>query len=297
VKALLRAILPPRAAARLLRVRRGVDVATAAALGLLFRPLPLRIQVLAKGRFASTGRLDYPGGAIRLVVDAESERPRLDSCIKEPETVAWIERYVRPGDVVFDVGANVGAYSLVADRATGGTAQIYAFEPSFSTYAQLNRNVALNGSQGRIVPLLLALSDVNALVTFHYSSLAPGTALHTLGDAVDQLGQPFRPAFSQPVMTYRMDDLIACFDLPTPNHIKLDVDGLELQVLRGANGALANPALRSVLVEVEPGRPGTAELEALLGAHDFRVEARFPHGSTADSTTNVLFARSMNVAP
>lgn len=291
MKNLLRAILPPTAVSRLVTARRRVDLTIAGLLGMLLRPLPLRIQALTKGRLDSVALLDYPGSPIRMAVDSEAELPRLRSCFKEPETVAWIEGFVRPGDVLFDIGANVGAYSLVADRATGGKCTVYAFEPSFSTFAQLSRNVALNRAEGRVIPVLVAFSDVNGLVTFNYSSIAPGAALHALGESLDNLGRPFRPAFSQPVLSYRMDDFVAQFALSPPNHIKLDVDGVELKVLLGASGILANPALRTVLVEVEPARPEVAAIETLLTANGFVVQGRYPHGPSADSTTNLLFTR------
>ena len=291
MKDLLRAMLPPHAVSRLTQVRRGVDLAVAGVLGTLFKPLPLRTQAFTKSRLDCIGLLDYARSPIRMVVESEAELPRLRSCFKEPETVAWIEGSVRPGDVLFDIGANVGAYSLVADRATGGTCTVYAFEPSFSTFAQLSRNVALNAAEGRVIPVLVAFSDVNGMVTFNYSSFAPGAALHALGESLDNLGRPFRPAFSQPVLSYRMDDFVAQFALTPPNHIKLDVDGVELKVLRGAPGILANRSLRSVLVEVEPARPERVAIEMLLQENGFVIKGRYPHGPSADSTTNLLFVR------
>jgi FkbM family methyltransferase len=291
VSGLLRAVLPAPVLSRLRNARRRANTIAAGALGGLLGALPLRMRALTKDRFVSTGLLDYPGDPIRLVVDSEAELPRLNSCRKEPETVAWIERYVRPGDVVFDVGANVGAYSLVVDRATGGRSTVYAFEPSFSTFAQLSRNVVLNGSQGRIIPVLLALSDLNGMATFNYSSLAPGSALHALGNSVDGRGEPFRPALSQPVLSYRMDDFVAQFSGKAPNHIKLDVDGTELKVLQGAPHTLADPALRTILVEVEPTRPELAAIESLLAVSGFSVAARYRHGSKEENTTNFLFTR------
>lgn len=291
VKDLLRRLLPSDVVATLAAAHRRVDVTLAAALGRAFGVLPLRVRALTRGRLESIGRLDYPPGSIRLMVDSEAELARLRSCFKEPETVAWIEQFVRHGEVVYDIGANVGAYSLVVDRATQGTCKVYAFEPSFSTFAQLSRNVALNGSQGRVVPVLVALSDVSGLVAFNYSSLSPGTALHVLGDAVDHQGKPFSPEFSQPVLSYRMDDFIEQFALPAPNHIKLDVDGVELKVLRGATRALANPALRSVLVEVEPVTPGFSAIQSLLVTNGFLLHGRYPHGPTENSTTNLVYVR------
>jgi FkbM family methyltransferase len=296
LKRALRSVLPSKTVERLASARRRADLAAAGALGGVLGALPLRVRALTRDRLGSVGVLDYARAPIRLVVDSESELHRLYSCRKEPETVAWIERFVRPGDVVFDVGANVGAYSLVVDRATGGQSTVYAFEPSFSTFAQLSRNVALNGSAGRVLPVLVALSDRNGFITFNYSSLDPGTALHALDDSTDNRGLPFRPALSQPVLSYRMDDFIAQFSVRTPNHIKLDVDGIELKILQGAPRTLADPALRTLLVEVEPGRPGMSEIERLVEGCGLVLHARHPHGPGPNSAANLIFTRERPAA-
>src|SRR5688572_26330757 len=91
-----------------------------------------------------TGQLDYPHKKIHMALDNAVQIARLGACRKEPETVAWIESNMRPGDVFFDVGANVGAYAFVADTVAGGNCDIYAFEPSYSTFAALVANVRLN---------------------------------------------------------------------------------------------------------------------------------------------------------
>jgi FkbM family methyltransferase len=288
--------LPAGWAARLGEVRRRANATVAGLLGGVLRALPLRLRALTKERFTSTGILDYPGDPIRLLVDSEPELARLHACRKEPETVAWIEQFVLPGEVVFDVGANVGAYSFVVDRATRGNCTVYAFEPSFSTFAQLSRNVALNGSQGRVIPVFLALSDLNGLETFNYSSLAPGAALHALGPSRDSKGQPFRPALSQPVLSYRLDDFVSHFAARMPNHIKLDVDGVELKVLRGASRTLPDRGLRTIMVEVEPTRPEFGAIQKLLTENGFVEHARYPHGPDGENAMNVLFTRGPKTA-
>lgn len=88
-----------------------------------------------------------------------------------------------------------------------------------------------------------------------------------------------------------MDDFIGQFALPAPNHIKLDVDGVELKVLHGAARALANPTLRSVLVEVEPARPDFSTIQSLLVTNGFALQGRYPHGPTENSTTNLVYVR------
>jgi hypothetical protein len=78
--------------------------------------------------------------------------------------------------------------------------------------------------------------------------------------------------FQQPVMMFRLDDLIERFALPLPNHIKLDVDGGELAVLDGASRTLGSPTLRSVLIEVSSAL--SAAVTDVLDRHGLRLEWR-----------------------
>jgi FkbM family methyltransferase len=154
---------------------------------------------------------------------------------------------MRPGDVFYDIGANVGAYSLVAVKKPGGGPRVFAFEPSYANVDSLCANIVLNDAADQITPIPFALSNADALTVFSLRALEPGSARHTLGDGPSEEGPTL---YRQPVMTFRLDELIDRYGLPWPNHIKLDVDGGELAVLEGATRALASPALRSMLVEV-----------------------------------------------
>jgi len=80
-------------------------------------------------------------------------------------------------------------------------------------------------------------------------------------------------AFRQPVMTFRLDDLIEHFDVPMPNHIKMDVDGGELDVLAGASRTLACGTLRSMLVEVAVDE--SSEVTQAIERHGLRLVSRF----------------------
>jgi FkbM family methyltransferase len=280
----LRSTLPLPVQQLLTNTRRSLESAVATFVVTVLRLLPLRVRARVRERFSVTGPLDYAGGHIRLMVDSEIEcSSRLQSCRKEPETVAWIEAYVQPGDVVFDVGANVGAYSFVIDCTTGGRATVYAFEPSFSNYAQLCRNVFLNGAQARIKPVSAALSSGRGLMNLQMSSTSPGAALHTVGTETT--------ALSQPVLCLSLDEFIRDMGAPPPNHIKIDVDGGERVVLEGARATLANRTLRSVLIEIDPGADGTAAL-ALLQQAGFTVKSRHPHGTGGNSPINYVLVRS-----
>jgi FkbM family methyltransferase len=261
---------------------RSAAVATASLIGLL----PRRVRSHLRELTGFVGRLDYKKADIWLSIDSDIElKTRLRSCYKEPETVQWIEEFLKPGDVFYDIGANVGAYSLVAVAATGGKCRVFAFEPSFANYAQLTRNVFLNKCQGRVVPLQIALSDTTGLVPFHYSSLVPGTAFHTVRETNGNGG----PTTDHLAISYQLKDLIRELNMPQPNHIKLDVDGVELAVLRGAATVLDNPALRSVLVEID----GDDEpIVTYLKEHGFEVRSRHVHGSEPGAPANYIFTRA-----
>jgi FkbM family methyltransferase len=200
---------------------------------------------------------------------------RVKACAKEPFTIDWIHSRVKSGDVLFDIGANVGAYSLVAAKKPGGGARVYAFEAGYANVATLCANIALNNLGMQVVPIPVALSAATTMNVFNLRDLDPGTARHGLGEQMPEGGLV---AFRQPVMTFRLDDFIERFDLPAPNHIKLDVDGGELDVLDGASRILSCPALRSMLVEVAVNASSavarTIERHGLSLAEKFTVTNR-----------------------
>ena len=264
------------------------------AASIIYMPLslvPAGLLVRVKERLRIKEKLDYSRDNVFLNVESLFEhKVRLNSCSKEPETVEWIEKFVAPGDVVYDVGANVGAYSLIIDRHTRGTAKVVAFEPSFSNFAQLCNNIKLNSCGRSIVPLYVALSNTTGVFEFNYTSTLPGHALHALGKSLNQKGDAFSPEFSLQMLSYRMDDLVEIFRLPKPNHIKLDVDGIEHDILLGACGCLSAPSMKSICVEIEPTMESAQRILGLLARCGFRKWCERSHGTGSD-TTNCIFVR------
>src|SRR6185437_127183 len=121
---------------------------------------------------AHVGRLDYDGAQLLVGVTSRTEiLSRLRPVAKEPWTVRWLETSLREGDVLYDVGANVGAYSLIG-AALGRASRIVAIEPGYATYAALCDNVRLNGLEETVIPLPLLLGDETRLVTLGYRDVA-----------------------------------------------------------------------------------------------------------------------------
>lgn len=151
-----------------------------------------------------------------------------------------MERALNPGGVLFDIGANVGYFSLVGSRAVGPTGQVIAFEPLGRNLTRLRRNLMLNGA-GNVRVVEYGLSDREATVT----AAVPG---HEFGMA--SVRAISAPSHQEEIPLRRGDDLVADLSLPRADVIKLDIEGAEFQALAGMPRLLAGA--RVVLVEITP---------------------------------------------
>jgi FkbM family methyltransferase len=167
---------------------------------------------------------------------------------KEPGTISWLDGFA-PGSVFWDVGANIGVYSLYA--AIVRDCRVLAFEPTAANYFGLNTNIVLNGVDARVQAFCLALDRTDRLDAMQMRDQVIGTALHTFGEAKDYKGDAFTPAWRQGALALSIDTLVEQFAATFPNHIKIDVDGLETAVVQGGARTLLDPRLQSVLVEVD----------------------------------------------
>ncbi len=171
--------------------------------------------------------------------------------------------------MIYDVGANIGQYSLYAARRRRGRCTVLAFEPEALNYAKLNRNIVLNELTGVVTPYCLAVAEKTELSTFYVQNFAPGAALHSWGRPVAQGERAFPPQNRQGMVGFSLDDLTGRFGLPFPNHLKIDVDGIEADIIRGAGRTLTDHRLKSALVEVYIFADVAQEIEAALLAHGF----------------------------
>ena len=167
---------------------------------------------------------------------------------KEPETLEWIENYGGAG-AFFDVGANVGLYSLYYAKLFSD--QVYSFEPSALNLGLLTKNISVNRLQEQIVVVPTPLASKNKIALLHMSALEEGGAHSTFGAAFGHDGLPLVEQMSYRIPGMTMDSLLSGGQIPeAPSLIKIDVDGIEHLILEGAHDVLRTPTLRSVLVEV-----------------------------------------------
>ncbi|WP_020592892.1 FkbM family methyltransferase [Kiloniella laminariae] len=194
-------------------------------------------------------KVETAHGPFSLRTTSEIECYRVDTFFsKEPETLRWIEETITGQSVFYDVGANVGLYSLYASLVGGKDFRAYCFEPAGTNFRNLCRNIDDNDFGDLISPFPMALSNQIGVINFPLSDMAPGSALH--GEAQNQ---DRKPALVQGAVVMPLDYLLqehpAVFAPPT--HLKIDVDGPELEIIEGARETLRQPSLRHVLVETE----------------------------------------------
>jgi FkbM family methyltransferase len=182
---------------------------------------------------------------------------------KEPETIEWIDTF-KKGEILFDIGANVGVYSIYAG-ARG--AEVFAFEPESQNYALINRNIYVNHLSNTVRCLNIALSDKNGIDYLYLARFEAGGALNNFGEKVDLDHRPFEPSFQQGGVSFSLDSLVERPGIPLPNHIKIDVDGIEFKIVQGARRTLANEVVKSVSIELNEHLAETREvIECLSGA-------------------------------
>jgi FkbM family methyltransferase len=169
---------------------------------------------------------------------------------KEPETLKWIDEYGGDG-AFFDIGANIGLYSIYYAKSKSG--KVFAFEPSVLNTKQLVKNIALNEASDLVSVLTAPLTDRDGFATFKHSSLDEGGALSSFGVTYGQDGTGFQETLSYSLLGFTLDSLVELGLIPgNPRLIKIDVDGIEHLILRGAKKTLKNQDCISVLVEVTP---------------------------------------------
>ena len=159
--------------------------------------------------------------------------------IYEPDVWPLIVGEVRVGDTVADVGANTGLYTMALAGRVGPAGHVYAFEPDAATYDVLCRHVALNKIESRVTAVCSVVGDLDGPISF-----APGHGMESsvASGAVDQ------SVFANGVT---LDTFFANAKLDV---LKIDVEGFEFHVLRGAATLLRDEKRgpRAIFIELHP---------------------------------------------
>jgi FkbM family methyltransferase len=178
----------------------------------------------------------------------------------EPETKSLLTNLIRPGMIVFDVGAHVGHYTLLAARLVGPTGHVYAFEPEPDNYSLLTRNVALNG-YANVTCTPKAVSNCSGSLTLYVNP--QGNDRHSI---VNDARSPVR-LVERDVPTITLDEFVSTMGIPGVDVIKMDIEGAEPLALAGMAELLRSKAGLKLVMELAPQilrAGGTDPVEFLL---------------------------------
>ena len=185
-------------------------------------------------------------GARLLVSDKENYATLVYTCrLWDFPEQAFLLHLLRPEDTFVDIGSNIGGYTVLASAVVG--ARSIAFEPVPETYAALQRNVRLNDIESKVQAYCCALGEVDGVSRM---TLRRGGLNHIVTDAATP--------DTVEVAAARLDTVLpgtAC------RLIKMDAEGFELSILRGAPETLAAADLQALLVELNGsgGRYGVSD--------------------------------------
>jgi FkbM family methyltransferase len=188
----------------------------------------------------------YKDIKLNFTVPNTLNKYRIDTySTKEPETLEWIDA-ISEGSILWDIGANVGLYSCYAAKARN--CQVFAFEPSVFNLELLARNLFINGLSEQVTIIPLPLSDKLSINCLNMSTTEWGGALSTFGESYGQDGNSLEKVFTFNTIGLSMTDLISHLNLPMPDYIKMDVDGIEHLILKGGDAVLKN--VKGILIEI-----------------------------------------------
>jgi FkbM family methyltransferase len=211
--------------------------------------------------------------------------------LHEFEDMAFVLHFLRPDDLFADIGANVGSFTVLAGAGAG--ARVIAFEPGVDAFYWLKQNIALNDLFRLVEPREQALGGRSGHVLFT-SDL--DTVNHVIPAKDKTIGE---------IRSVAMTTLDEALDAGCPSIIKIDVEGFETEVLRGAQETLPNPKLHCVVMELNGSSARynfdeTALLEEMLrhgfkqymySPFDRRLEAKMRNG--AATAGNTIFVRDL----
>tara|TARA_B100000700_G_C15004069_1_gene837690 strand:- start:396 stop:1256 length:861 start_codon:yes stop_codon:yes gene_type:complete len=176
---------------------------------------------------------------------------RVDTLLsKEPETIKWIDEFGGEKKIFWDIGANIGIYSIYA-VVKHQNIDVVSFEPSFSNLRTLSRNISINNLEDRITIFQLPLSNTdNKFQMMEESEFIEGWSMNSFGTSLNFEGKDFKSKNKYKIYGSSINKILKDGILKKPNFLKIDVDGIEHLILEGAHDYLADKELTNILVEI-----------------------------------------------
>jgi len=227
--------------------------------------------------------VDYVNGS-RLIVN-KSMRAATGNIyygLLEFICMSFVLHLLRKEDLMIDIGANVGTYTILASKAVGS--RCLAFEPIPSTFKHLTDNININQAQDKVVSYNIGIGDINGKLFFTAN-------LDTTNHVIEC---PNNSSETIEVETRKLDDVVKDLE---PTLIKIDVEGFEENVLKGASTTLRKDSLLAVIIETF----GESSLDGIMESYGFKAFTYLPYkrtmkplSETKNAITNTIYIKNVN---
>ncbi len=187
---------------------------------------------------------------------------------KEPETVDWIKNFNKDS-IFFDIGANIGIYSLFAAKLNHKT---ISFEPESHNFAALNININDNNFEKKIISYPISLDEKMKISQLNIFKFRFGGSGHSFDRLLNSQGKEFDTSHTQGSISVTLDKFSEETNI-YPDYIKVDVDGNELRVINGMKNLLSSKKIKSILIELD--RTYSEHLEVIDVLKSFNYNLSF----------------------
>ncbi len=153
----------------------------------------------------------------------------------EKDEIMFVQEYLKKGDYFLDIGSNIGLFSLYASKIVGESGRVFAFEPALKTYTRLQKNIAIN-NLNNITANRLGVSDKKGTLQLNVSENG-----HDAWNSFAEIDSSYYSG-KESVEVVTIDDYLKEFNVDAKKIkiMKVDVEGWEVQVLKGAADFLKN---------------------------------------------------------
>ena len=176
------------------------------------------------------------------------------------------------GDIVFDIGSFIGLYALKCSILVGEEGKVYAVEPLPLNYEYLLRNIQVN-NLNNIIPINSAVMDFEGFLSLYCDNLRPSRSTAYK----EHIGKELNNIISNrvKVKATTLDNLISQHKIRLVNLLKIDVEGAELNVLRGGFNALNTGIIERIIIEIHERVINPKDIITLLKSMSYNINGYF----------------------
>ncbi len=199
---------------------------------------------------------------------------------KEPITIQWIRSF-KKNNIFFDIGANVGMYSIFSAKVSN--VKVYSFEPESNNFQILMENIISNNLIDKVKAFPIAIGDKSDFTSLFLSDFRIGTSHHMIDQKLDHNLNDLDYKINQGIFKTSLDKIVTEWKFPIPQYLKIDVDGIENLIIKNAKSLLKSTKLQSVLIEINRNREEDLEIISVLQKNGFKFDKKQVEEATRKS--------------